>query len=142
MNTKRVLGLALIAGLSTAGCMFGPQKTAQPLKSSAAMPGAEGVVTATKGANGNTTLVIRVKHLAPASKVADDAQVYVVWVEPQGGQPQNVGVLTVDRDLQGTLTTITPHTNFKVMVTPEPNGQVDSPSHDEVFSTDIERSNT
>ena len=142
MKTKRVLGLALIAGLSTAGCMLGPQKTAQPLKSSPEILAAEGVVTATRGANGNTTLVIRVKHLAPASKVAPDAQVYVVWVEPDGGHPQNVGVLTVDSDLQGTLTTITPHTHFKVLITPEPNGQVDSPSHDEVFSSEVERSNS
>ena len=142
MTTKRALGLALVAGLTTAGCMMGPQKTAQPLKSSPSMPGAEGVVTATKGANGNTTLVIRVKHLAPASKVAGDATVYVVWVEPVGGSPQNVGVLAVDSDLQGTLTTITPHSSFRVLITPEPSGQMDSPSHDEVFSSDVERPNT
>jgi hypothetical protein len=142
MNTKRALGFALVAGLSTAGCMMGPQKTSQPLKTSADMPAAEGTVSATPGANGNTTLVVRVKHLAPASRIAEDAQVYVVWVEPHGGQPQNVGILTVDKDLQGTLTTLTPHKQFRVFVTPEPTGQADSPTHDEVFSSDIERPNT
>jgi len=63
----------------------------------------------------------------------------VVWVQPTYGQPQNVGVVTVDKDLEGTLNTVTPHKQFKVMITPEANGQVTSPSNAPVFTSEVAR---
>jgi hypothetical protein len=134
---KKVLGLVVTAARFGVGC-FGAT-TAQPLQSSADMPASEGSVMATKGSNGNTALNVRVKHLAPASRISEEAQVYVVWVEPEGGTPQNVGVLTVDKDLEGSLTTITPHRKFRVVITPEENGQVQEPSGTEVFTSQVER---
>ncbi len=59
---------------------------------------------------------------APASRVTESAQVYVRWVEAEGGVPQNVGVLTVDK---GPDVTPTLHRRFKVLSTPEEYGQVD-----------------
>lgn len=151
MGMKKTMIQAVVAaaGLAVAGCAtpmsFGggekgkSQAVIQPMKGSAASPAGQGTVAVAKGASGNTALTVRVKHLAPAERLASDASVYVVWVEPEGAPPQNVGILTVDRDLQGTLSTITPHKRFKVMVTPEKSGEITAPEHDEVFTSDVER---
>jgi hypothetical protein len=98
----------------------------------------EGTVRISDGDNGNTKVSIRVKHLAPPSKVAVDSTVYVVWIQPREGDRQNVGALTLNKDLEGSLETLTPHRRFMVSVTPEPNGQVTEPSHEPVFTYNVE----
>lgn len=134
---RMVQGL-VVAVLLGMGCMTGG--TAEfPLQASRAMPASEGMAFAAEAPNGNTSLTIRVKHLAPPERISADASTYVVWVMTSEGTPQNVGVLTVDKELEGTLTTITPHKRFRVMITPEASGQVLRPAHDEVFSSQIER---
>ena len=151
MKIRKTMMQAVVAaaGLSVAGCatpvfMQGSggksgQAMTQPMKSSEASPAGQGTVAVAKGPSGNTSLTVRVKHLAPAERLANDTSVYVVWVEPEGAAPQNVGVLSVDDNLQGSLTTITPHRRFKVMVTPEKSGELTAPEHDEVFTTDVQR---
>lgn len=150
MRVKKTLMKAVVAvaGLAVAGCatpkfMEGREKTGQamtqPMKGSDASPASQGTLAVARGASGNTALTVRVKHLAPADKLANDASVYVVWVEPEGAPPQNVGVLSVNKDLQGSLSTITPYRRFKVMVTPEKSGEVSAPEHDEVFTSEVDR---
>lgn len=140
---KTLQGLVVVTALSVSGCaLFTPNSTsAQALQASGDVPAGEGTVMARAGSNGNTALTVRVKHLAPASRIEQDAQVYVVWVEPPNSPPQNVGVLSVSRNLDGTLSTITPHRKFRVLITPEQNGQVDKPSGAEVFTSEVERMN-
>ncbi len=110
-----------------------------PLQASKTMPASEGMALASEAPNGNTALTIKVKHLAQPSKIVPNAVTYVVWVQPPDGAPQNVGVLSVDKELEGTLMTITPHKKFRVLITPEESGQVVKPTHDEVFTSNIER---
>jgi hypothetical protein len=75
--------------------------------SSASVPAVEGTVRATACENGNKKLEARVKHLAPATRVASDASVYVVWVKPRDGEVQNAGALLVDADVEGKRGTTT-----------------------------------
>ena len=117
------------------GCASNPQ----PMHSAAAVPASQGTVKATKGDNGNTIVDIRVKHLATPSKVAADATVYVVWIQPVNGAIQNVGAMVLDGNLDGTLNTVTPPARFKLTVTPEPGPAVAAPTHDPVFTADVER---
>jgi hypothetical protein len=119
-----------------AGCAKPPPRE---MVSSAGVPASQGTVEATAGANGNTNLEVRVKHLAPPEKVAADATVYVVWVQPRGAAHQSVGALRLNSELEGTLATVTPHRRFLVTVTPEPSGQVAEPTHDPVFTSDVDR---
>ena len=110
------------------------------LEPRANLPASEGVALVSEGPNGNTALRVKVKHLAIPEKVAPGAEVYVVWVTPHdGGRPQNVGVLKVDKDLEGALNTVTPLKNFRVTVTAEPSGEVQAPTNEEVFSADVHR---
>lgn len=126
---------ALLTSLFTLGCAT----TAQPMLAAPGVPASEGTVSALAGANDNTDLTVRVKHLAPPSRLASDAQVYVVWVQPLNSPPQNVGIMALDDALAGELKTSTPHRNFALIITPEPNGQMQKPSHDAVFTTSVRR---
>jgi hypothetical protein len=97
---------------------------------------AEAKVGLKKAEGGNTELHIEANHLAPAQRVRNDAEEYVVWVEPLNGSgpPQNVGALPVDKDLEAELKTITPLHTFQVYVTPEPSGDVAHPSGPKVLA--------
>jgi hypothetical protein len=121
-----------------AGMQLGCAKN-QAMRSSDDSPASQGTVRATEGDNGNTKLNISVKHLAPPSKMATDATVYIVWIEPRNGAKQSVGALSLNDNLEGSLDTVTPHRSFAVSVTPEPNAAVEYPTHDPVFTSDVER---
>lgn len=99
----------------------------------------EGTVQAKAGSNGNTDLEVRVKHLAAPSKLAPDATVYVVWIKPRNAPIQNVGALEVDSDLTGKLDTTTPQRAFTLSVTPEANPRATAPTHQAVFTTEVNR---
>jgi hypothetical protein len=110
----------------------------QEMHSTSTDSASEGTVRVSEGDNGNTKVSVRVKHLAPPSKLAADATVYVVWIQPSKGDKQNVGALTLNKDLEGSLDTLTPQHRFKVFVTPEPSGQVGHPTHEPVFTYNVE----
>jgi hypothetical protein len=112
--------------------------TSHEMHSAAAVPAAHGTVDATEDGNGNTSLRIKVEHLAPPSKIAPDATVYVVWIEPRNAPRQNVGALALNDELEGSLDTVTPHRRFRVVVTPEPSAQVAMATHQPVFTADVE----
>lgn len=131
--------LALAA--TQVGCMFGGGDKEQTMHASSSSPAAQGTVKTSVGDNGNTVLSVRVKHLAPPSKIKSDATVYVVWIRPGDAAIQNVGALTLNDDLEGQLDTVTPHHRFTVSVTPEPGAQGAQPTHDAVFTTRVEGSN-
>lgn len=137
--TAAALAIAGLAGTSPGCGIFGGGKSEQTMKSSSKNPAAEGTVTATLGDNGNTVLSVRVKHLAPPSKMVSDATVYVVWIQPGDADIQNVGAMTLDDDLEGRLDTVTPHKRFKLTVTPEPGPRGSQPTNEPVFSSDVER---
>jgi hypothetical protein len=135
----------LVAALVTlVGTQIGCQKMAfwrskpQEMHAGSDVLAGQGTVRVSNGDNGNSKVSIRVKHLAPPSKVAPGSTVYVVWLRPVDGDSQNVGALILDNDLEGSLDTLTPHRRFRVSVTPEPNGQVTSPSNEPVFTYNVE----
>ena len=119
------------------GMMFWRSKP-QEMHSGVDVPASEGTVRVSEGGNGNTKVSIRVKHLAPPSRIAADSTVYIVWIQPMEGDRQNVGALTLNKDLEGSLDTLTPHRRFKLSVTPEPSQQVAEPSHEPVFTYNVE----
>ena len=109
------------------------------MTSASDVPEGEGTVKATLGDNGNTNLYVRVKHLAPAYKVHPDATVYIVWIQRPGEPIQNIGALTLTNNLEGSLNTETPYRRFSILITPEPNRQVEQPTHEPVFKSEVNR---
>jgi hypothetical protein len=130
-----VVAFPMVAGML--GCATAPQS----MRSGAGVPASEGTVSATAGDNGNTNVTIRVKHLAPPSKLAPDATIYVVWIQPQNGDVQNAGGMALNDNLEGSLAAVTPHRQFLLIVTPEVNGQVAQPTNEPVFTAEVARSN-
>lgn len=139
MRSRRsITGSCILAAAALAGMQLGCSST-QPMTSGYGVPASEGTVNATEGDNGNTNLEIRVKHLAHPSQMASDATVYVVWVQPRNTSRQNVGALVLNDNLEGSLNTVTPHSEFTLSVTPEPSGQVEVPTHQAVFTAEVAR---
>jgi len=132
---RRCLALFLVTfGAIGAGCAGNEQMMA----ASGETPAAQGSVATETGDNGNTVVHVRVKHLAPPERIAPGATTYVVWVQAIGNSVQSVGALNVDDDLAGKLDFVTPHRVFRVVITPETQATVASPSHRAVFTADVD----
>src|SRR5689334_9667306 len=83
-------------------------------------PGATGTVDVKTDKTGaNTTVNIKVDHLARPTLLTPAANEYVVWIDPEDGAPQNQGVLRVGSNEKGELEMTTTASKFKVMVTAE-----------------------
>ncbi len=105
------------------GCS-GPQK----LSANSSMPSAEGTLECDSAANDNTGIDLKVKHLPHPDRLTPPAAVYVVWMKNGSVAPQNIGALTVDKDLSGRLKTVTAHRRSDLFVTGEASGEVTAPS--------------
>lgn len=148
IHSAKVRPIVFLAALPAVGILTGMQvgcqkmmfwrDKPQEMHSAADAPASEGTVRVSAGDNGNSEVAVRVKHLAAPSRMAADATVYIVWIQPREGGPQNAGALTLNKDLEGSINTLTPHRRFKLSVTPEPSGQALSPSHEPVFTYEVE----
>jgi len=101
------------------------------------IPAAVGKVKVAEEKDGNSKVKVEVDHLAPPSSVDEDASAYVVWLKPDSGAAQNVGVLTVDKDRKGKLETKTAFKTFQVFVTAEESANVTSPSQSTLMATKV-----
>lgn len=101
-------------------------------------PAARGTIKATETEGNNTQLEVSVHHLAPAQKIAPGSSTYVVWIQPSDGTaPKNVGAMTVNSNLEGKLTTITPYRNMSVFITPERIATTSYPTGDRILTTPV-----
>ncbi len=124
MSLIPILILAAGAAAFVAGCAG-----AEKLSASSSLPAAEGTLLCDKAANDNTSIDLKVKHLANPDRLTPPAAVYVVWMKTdKDATPQNLGALKVDEDLNGRLTTVTSQRRFEVFITGEATGQGISPS--------------
>jgi len=93
------------------------------------VPAASGQVKFGKAGNGNTSIDLMVKYLADPQKLQPPAAVYVAWVSADKDSPaQNIGALMVNDQREGTLKTVTALHDFRLFVTAEAGGQVQTPT--------------
>ena len=125
----RVL-LAAIAGAGyLSGCSLFLGDATPKMSVSPTIPAAESTVRFAKTTNDNTSIDLKVKHLAQPEKLTPPAQNYVVWVRSsKTAPPQNIGALSVDKNLTGTLQTVTSLHAFELFITGEASGQVQQPA--------------
>ena len=129
------IGGALIGALALGGCS-GMHEQTWTMSTTEKVPAAVGKVKVKSEKDGNTKVKVEVAHLAqPAA--AFNASTYVVWLKPELGDAQNVGVLTVGNDLKGSLETKTAFTNFQVIVTAEKDANVTAPLGRPVMDTRV-----
>jgi hypothetical protein len=120
--------------LFLAGCGSAVHLTNSPF-----VPGATGEVKLGTDDNNNTTVEIKVQHLAKPEQLTPKKSVYVVWIEGYEQKPVNAGQLVVDDDLEGTFTTQTPYQYFKMFITAEEIPTVSEPGMYVVLTTDLLR---
>src|SRR4051794_5949681 len=93
MGGALVGALALGGGCGTMDSMRGEQTWT--MSTTDKIPSAVGKVKVAKTKEGNTKVKVEVAHLAQPEAAFDHASTYVVWLKPQSGAAQNVGVLNV-----------------------------------------------
>jgi hypothetical protein len=98
---------------------------------------ATGKVKVANEKDGNTKVKVEVDHLAPPAMAAEESSAYVVWIKPDHGSAQNVGVLKVGSNRKGELATRTPFKEFTVMVTLEKSSEATIPHGSPVMDTRI-----
>ena len=102
-------------------------------------PAAEGKVVTSTDRNGNTEIEVEVKHMATPQSLTPAQQSYVVWVQPRGKDPEVLGTLRVNDDLQGSVKATTPYKDFDVIVTAENMPKPETPSSMVVLKGTVER---
>ena len=132
----RVLLMAAAGVGCLSGCamIFGasPKMNVSP-----SIPAAEGKVRFKRSTNDNTSIKLKVHHLANPEKLTPAAKNYVVWVSSSPtAPPQNIGALEVDKDLTGTLVTVSPLHSFSLFITGEASGQIQQPTGPKLMWTD------
>jgi hypothetical protein len=132
---KCVIGLVSVL-LVTAGC-GGHKVRMTPANS---VPAAVGVAQLTKDKNGNVIVDLKVKHLARPDSLTPPQSVYIVWLQPRGGNVMKEGQLRVDDNLQGEFKTPAPSRNFDIFVTAESGPNVTQPSGPEVLRQTVTQS--
>ncbi len=98
------------------------------LVSTPTTPAATGDVNFHHDRNGNTSMELKVDHLAAPTSLVPAKSYYVVWIQAPGHDPENKGVLSVNENLQGDIKTVSPYQQFTIFVTAENTPSVQSPS--------------
>lgn len=102
-------------------------------------PGATGTIDAKADkTGGNTTVTIKVDHLARPTLLSPPANEYVVWIVPEDGAPQNQGVLQVGDNEKGELRMTTTSSKFSALVTAETEPHPKTPSDRVVLRSDVQ----
>jgi hypothetical protein len=108
------------------------------MKATPVVPGATGTIDAkAQSEGGNTSVTVKVDHLARPALLSPPASAYVVWIETSDGMPRNAGVLVVGDNEKGELKTTTTASKFSVVVTAENEAHPKIPSHRVALRADV-----
>jgi hypothetical protein len=109
------------------------------LVNTGAAPAAEGKVITDNDRNGNTGVEVQVKHMATPQSLTPPRQTYLVWVQPRGKDPELLGALRVNENLEGSLRAATPYKDFEILITAEDSVKPESPSSAVILKGSVAR---
>ena len=89
--------------------------------------------------NGNTGVNVEVKHMAAPQSLTPAKTTYVVWIQPRGKDPEVLGLLRVNDELEGSLRAATTYKDFDIFITAEDSVKPSSPSSMVVLKGAVER---
>jgi len=127
----------LVGALALGGCGTMGHEQTWTMNATDQIPAASGKVKVKSEKDGNTRVKVEVAHLAQPAAAFGEASAYVVWLKPEAGRAQNVGVLSLDKNLKGELETRTAFKDFQVLVTAEKDANVTTPSGQPVMNTKV-----
>lgn len=127
--------IALSGSLALTAC----GGTTYAMVADASLPFVQGKVSMSEAKDGNSTYTVSVEHLGDPGKLSPQATVYVVWVLPakEGATIQNMGVIKIDDSYSGSLSFKAAFRAFDISVTPEPSGDVTTPTGRDVLKVNI-----
>jgi hypothetical protein len=109
-----------------------------PLIPGSVVPAARGKVSFQHDTNGNIKFTVSAKRLGGPQHLTPAKSVYIVWIKPPKAEPQNAGVLTVNNNLEGSLSSTTPAKAFDVVVTAEDSPSVTHPTGPEILHGSVQ----
>ena len=109
------------------------------LTNTGATPAAEGKVITDNDRNGNTGITVEVKHMAAPQSLTPAKTAYLVWVQPRGKDPELLGALRVNSDLEGSLRATTTYKDFDILITAEDSMHASFPSSLVILKGTVER---
>lgn len=107
------------------------------LSATAVAPAATGDVDVGRDNNGNTTVDLKVEHLANPASLSPARTAYIVWAQSPGAAPDNLGELKVDNDLNGELKGVTAKQNFDLLITAEDDPRTMEPRGPVILRTTV-----
>jgi len=138
MNSKISYATIFVVGIAIAftltACGGGHHYKLNP---SMNVPAATGTVDVGHDQNGNTTIDLKVRHLAKPDSLTPPKVVYVVWIERSGLAAENQGALQLNDNLEGEFKTTLPYKKFEIFVTAEDNPHATGPSGQEVLRQQV-----
>ncbi len=134
---RNLVLLCALVSLAVFGLGCGGKKV--PMTASTSVPAAAGHAEIGSDRNGNTTIDLKVHHLAKPESLTPPATGYVVWIQPSGQAPQNQGQLQVNGNLDGEYKTNTSYKKFDLFVTAENNLHASNPSGPEIMRQQVSR---
>jgi hypothetical protein len=102
------------------------------------IPAAGGKAHLSKDKNGNLKLTVEVYHLAKPGALTPAKSSYVVWMQPRGKDPENLGVLKVNDKLEGKFETTVPNEDFDLLITAEDTPASKTPSGPELLKGTVQ----
>ena len=89
-------------------------------------PAATGKVVSKEGKNGNFSIEIEVQHLADPGKLKPSRKYYVVWNRCKEGKI-NIGKLSLDKELNGSLKTESAYKVRRILISAEDDDKASKP---------------
>lgn len=148
MKTEQLKGIGKVIFLSIfAITMVIPfTSCAKKIKfyNSTVVPAAKGYVKVKQDNNNNYTVKIEVSDLAEVDRVQSSQTTYVVWMETDEGNAENLGQLKstsgfLSKRHSASLETVSPYKPVKIYITTENGTNTQTPGEQIVLSTGIFR---
>lgn len=115
--------------------------TTIPFITSSVVPAATGTVKVKKDSNQNYDIKVKVENLAEVDRLESSKQMYIVWMETERGNVENLGQLNsssgfMSKKLSASLETVSSFKPVRFFITSEFNQDVHYPGTEEVLTTD------
>ncbi len=139
-NEQMPASAVVVKSITAVGYEVGGGSTKLDLKPTELMPQAIGeakVEAKTKA--GRTNVEVRLKGMAPPSRLGAEFLTYVLWVVTPEGRTGNTGEILISKDGEGKLSATTPAQAFSLIVTAEPYFAVRLPSEMVILQSDIRK---
>lgn len=115
--------------------------TTVPFLASSVIPAATGTVKIKKDSNQNYTIKVQVENLATVERLQSSKQMYVVWMETERGNVENLGQLNgssgfISKELSASLETVSSFKPVRFYITTEITRNVRYPGAEKILTTD------